>query len=157
MNDAMPADAAPLPMEAAAALAPFVDAALAALRDWANAEAFAAARWLGLPPLDSRRCTATMALRRAAPGTLFVSVPADFAAVLATRVFAEIEDPGSANLAADCVGELANLIAGHAKALLRGTPAHFALGTPVLQAPPGIPFATALLKCELGELMLGVA
>ncbi len=157
MKAALPAGAKPLPAERSAALAPFVAAALAALRDWAGVEGYPAAEWLG--PLGAGRAgfAAAVALRRAVPGRLHVALDETAAAALVARVFAEAGAAAAPDLVGDCVGELANLIAGRAKALLHGTPAHFQLGTPILGDAGPTDLAVARLECELGAVVLGLA
>ena len=65
------------------------------------------------------------------PGILIVAAPVDVASRLAQRYLPEgshISD----DLIDDCIGELANVIAGQAKTALKGTPYHFMLTTPVV-------------------------
>jgi CheY-specific phosphatase CheX len=63
---------------------------------------------------------------------LVLSFPEVTAALLAERVLAGTGAPATADVIRDCAGEVANVVAGHAKALLVGTPAHFTLSTPTL-------------------------
>jgi hypothetical protein len=88
---------------------------------------------------------------------LLVAVPESLLMGLADRVFGGptgTEDPG---LLHDLAGELANLIAGHAKALLHGSPNHFRLGTPKLGgAPPEGTFLVARFVSELGEFAVAL-
>ena len=136
------------------ALAPFVVAAQAALADWAGLDSFPCGDGtMTATAFSEGHLSATLPLRRTPPGVLAVALPRAFAAGFAERVLAESGDPA---LVADLVGELANVIAGHAKALLVGTPGHFDLGTPRLGAPEPGSYAVAMVRCELGELRLGL-
>lgn len=60
-------------------------------------------------------------------------LPAAAAGELARRILAGATEltPG---LVRDCTGEVANVIAGQAKALLVGSPAHFTLSTPEVRS-----------------------
>ena len=140
-----------------AELQPFVEAAAATLRDWANVESLPAEAWTEPLRLAPRTFVVALELRRAAPGTLWVALAPAVAAALAERVFAEVDRPDDPTLTADCVGEFANLIAGHAKALLQGTPGHFLLGTPrLLESLPPLR-ATVRLATEIGDVLIGLA
>jgi CheY-specific phosphatase CheX len=63
---------------------------------------------------------------------LGLSFPQRTAAELARRVLAGTTDAVTPELIADCMGEVANVVAGQAKALLFGTASHFTLSTPVV-------------------------
>ena len=69
-------------------------------------------------------------------GWLILSFPERTAAELARRVFAGTTDEVAADLIGDCMGEVANVVAGQAKTLLAGTPSHFTLSTPTVGALP---------------------
>jgi CheY-specific phosphatase CheX len=63
---------------------------------------------------------------------LVLSFPLGTAAALARRVLAEVGGEPDAGMVRDCACELANVIAGQAKALVFGTPHHFTLSTPTV-------------------------
>jgi CheY-specific phosphatase CheX len=67
-------------------------------------------------------------------GRLELCLPERTAAELARRVLAETMDPVAEDMVRDCMGEVANVVAGHGKALLVGRPSHFTLSTPVVRA-----------------------
>jgi CheY-specific phosphatase CheX len=64
---------------------------------------------------------------------LVVSFPQRTAAELARRILAGTADEVAADMIGDCVGEVANVVAGQAKALLVGCPSHFTLSTPTVR------------------------
>lgn len=73
---------------------------------------------------------------------LVVGFPEATAAALARRILAGVAVELSAEMIRDCMGEVANVVAGQAKTLLVGSPFHFTLSTPTvltgnLSAPPG--------------------
>jgi CheY-specific phosphatase CheX len=63
---------------------------------------------------------------------LVLSFPQPTAAVLAGRILAGTGTEGAADMVRDCAGEMANVVAGQAKALLLGSPFHFTLSTPTV-------------------------
>jgi CheY-specific phosphatase CheX len=67
-------------------------------------------------------------------GRLELCLPERTAVELARRILAGAVDRLTADLIRDCMGEVANVAAGQAKALLVGTPSHFVLSTPVVRA-----------------------
>lgn len=82
---------------------------------------------------------AVLALMAASNGYLVLGFPIATATALAQRVLdgaTELND----TMIRDCVGELANVVAGQTKTLLFGTPEHFTLSTPtVVSGPPDVP------------------
>lgn len=65
--------------------------------------------------------------------SLVMSYPEQTAKALAEHVLASVTDNVSREMVNDCVGEVANVVAGQAKAMLVGSPAHFTLSTPVVR------------------------
>jgi hypothetical protein len=88
---------------------------------------------------------------------LVLTVPTRTAQELARRVLAQDTPPEPA-IVRDCIGELANVIAGQAKAALFGTPDHFRLTTPVTAEGPmeshGSQRWAAEISCEVGSFVL---
>lgn len=73
-------------------------------------------------------------LASARTGLLILSVSTRTAEALAGHVLAETHEELTPALVQDCMGEIANVIAGQAKALLHGTPHYFSFSPPVIQA-----------------------
>jgi chemotaxis protein CheX len=115
----------------------FTEAVPFALREMAGVEAVVR---------DSRPATAadnaadvTAVIRLTAAGgesALIVCFPGRTAEALARRVLAVTRSTVTDDLIPDCMGEVANVIAGQAKVLLVGKPAHFTLSTPTVQTGP---------------------
>jgi CheY-specific phosphatase CheX len=61
---------------------------------------------------------------------LILSFPQRTAEELAQRILAGTAVSLTTDLVRDCIGEVANVVAGQAKALLVGSPSHFSLSTP---------------------------
>jgi CheY-specific phosphatase CheX len=64
---------------------------------------------------------------------LVLCLPQQTAAELSRRILADTTDEVTAELVGDCVGEVANVVAGQAKVLLVGCPSHFTLSTPTVR------------------------
>ena len=111
---------------------PFSAAACLALREFAGTEASvrAAYRQTPAPTLDD--LTAVIRLTSAAAGALAVSCPRPTAAALAGRILTGVTQEPDEALVRDCLGELANVVAGQAKALLAGMPYHFTYSPPLV-------------------------
>jgi CheY-specific phosphatase CheX len=94
-----------------------------------------AAAELGAPPAD---VFAVIALRRSAPGRLVLALPAAVLAALAGR-YLPAGVALTPELLDDTAGEFANVIAGQAKTMLKGTPYHFHLAPPQVSRAPAPP------------------
>jgi chemotaxis protein CheX len=118
-------------------LEPFVSAVCFTLREWVGSEAVvrAVAREAAAPAGDD--LVAVLPLRSALEGALVLRFPSATAAALAGRVLAEIPEERDEALVRDCLGELANVIAGQAKALLAETPYRFTFATPTVTSGNG--------------------
>ncbi len=77
---------------------------------------------------------AVLELASARPGLLIMSFSTRTAQALAGYVLAEVHEELTPALVQDCMGEITNVIAGQAKALLHGTPHHFSFSPPVVHA-----------------------
>jgi chemotaxis protein CheX len=77
---------------------------------------------------------ATLELSGPFAGLLVMSFGTQAAEALAARVLAEVHEEVTPALVRDCMGEITNVIAGQAKALLKGTPYHFTFSAPVVVA-----------------------
>lgn len=107
----------------------FASSAVTALSELMQIEAFPADPF-GLPPMPSDdSIVATMVLVRPAPGRFTIVLPPATAHQLAAAYLpagTELTD----EIIADVACELANVIAGQAKTILKETPYHFALSIP---------------------------
>ncbi len=75
--------------------------------------------------------TAEITLRRAVPGRQIVAFPRSVLETLAGR-YLPTGEPLTPDILDDVAGEFANVIAGQAKTMLKGTQYHFNLSTPRL-------------------------
>lgn len=112
-------------------LAPFTDATAVSFREVAATEVFPGPALLTTKPLDFGQRSALIDLNfPSGTGALVLSVSEPAAGVLATRVLAGQDVAIDALLIDDCLGEIANVIAGQGKAMLYGTERHYTFGTP---------------------------
>ncbi len=144
-------------------LNPFLQAAEGMLRDWGGTEIVLRETSTASFPRAFGDLAATMALRSADGGRLVVSFPAETATRLAARIVGQPVEQLESNLVHDCVAELANLIAGHAKVLLANTPYGFDLATPVtvpateLTVEDEREWRIAAFESDLGPFVLQVS
>ena len=76
--------------------------------------------------------SALLTLTSANQGTIVLSFPQRTAAALAREILAGVTEVIDDNLIRDCVGEIANVVAGQAKAMLAGTPYQFTFSVPTI-------------------------
>lgn len=103
---------------------------------------------------------AVIPLRRAVPGRLVLAMPGPVLAALAGR-YLPAEVALTADLLDDSAGEFANVIAGQAKTMLKGTPYHFHLSppqvsrSPAMRAADGVPLSLAF-TADVGTFLLDI-
>jgi chemotaxis protein CheX len=81
---------------------------------------------------------------------------------LAGRALAGVTEELTEDIVRDCLGEIANVVAGQAKALLAGTPYHFTFSTPTVVAgggheggaTPGGGYLVVLFGSDVGDFAL---
>lgn len=92
-----------------------------------------------LPAVDSvatgNWVVATVRLNRQLPGTMTLLLSNESASTLAARYLPRGTEL-TAEMINDVAGEFANVIAGQAKTILKGTPYHFALSAPAVTRAP---------------------
>ncbi len=95
--------------------------------------------------------------------SLVVSFPATTASGLAERILAGVADVVDDSLVRDCAGEIANVVAGQAKAMLAHTPYHFAFSVPRVltdttdfAAQDSLDCLSIALHCDLGDFVVQV-
>jgi chemotaxis protein CheX len=98
-------------------------------------------------------------------GALVLTLREAVANAAARRVLADLDDNPDEELVSDCVGELANIIAGQARGMLADSPFEFAFGTPKLvtgvghEVPcqPKTPCVVLDFNSEVGEVQMLLA
>jgi chemotaxis protein CheX len=103
---------------------------------------------------------ATIELLHEPPGNFLLVLPQSVAAMLATR-YLPAGTEINAEIVDDVAGEFANVIAGQAKTMLKGTPYHFKQTTPAVKRAPSLdehavanPAAAIRLSTDFGEALL---
>lgn len=136
-------------------LEPFIEAAVATLREMAGVEAVATGS--GTSPGSESDVIAELLLMGNPDRRLVLAIPRQTAAELARRILAEAGEEADDDMIRDCAGELANVIAGQAKTLLFGTPHHFTLATPTVRfGTVKLEGAAVQFQSDAGEFALQV-
>jgi CheY-specific phosphatase CheX len=143
-----------LPAEVADA---FRQAAITALQELAQLETVSDGSVL--EPVTGAVVIATIHLLRERPGKLELVISENTAAALAVR-YLPAGTELTTEMVNDVAGEFANVIAGQAKTMLKGTPYHFRQSTPAVSRAmlSGVgstqPAPTVWLATELGTAQL---
>jgi len=95
------------------------------------------------------------------PGGFLLSFPRPTALAVSRRILADVPEAIDESLLRDCLGEVANVVAGQAKALLAGGPHHFAFSTPTVSSGASLDIVDSaclavLFRGELGEFALQI-
>jgi chemotaxis protein CheX len=127
----IPADAKPVPGSIPPAMIEaFVAATTTAFQELANTE-IVAREPFAVDRLLPQDVNATVVLRHDPPGRLILSFPVPVLEALVRR-YLNGDVSLTSELLDDAAGEFANVIAGQAKTILKGTPEHYWLSTPVV-------------------------
>jgi chemotaxis protein CheX len=142
-------------------LEPFITAACTALREMAGVEVAVQGVYRKTLNHALGDIAAVIKLGSASEGFLVLGFPQRTAAALGGRILAGVTPEVDENLIRDCVGEIANVVAGQAKALLAGAPYRFAFSLPQVvmsaqefQPPPGLDAAVVAFCSEQGGFAL---
>jgi chemotaxis protein CheX len=111
-------------------LEPFITATCTALGEMAGTEVVVRAVYQKAFHQTLGDIAGVLGLRSATEGFLVLSFPNRTATAIAGRILAGVTQEVDENLVRDCVGEITNVVAGQAKAMLAGTPYHFAFSMP---------------------------
>lgn len=144
-------------------VAAFVEAVGQTLRESAQTESGLRGVTALVLPETGEGVSAVLEIRSARLDQVVLCLPQQTAAALAERVLAGAVPEGiDESMVRDCAGELVNVTAGQAKALLSGTPDRLSFSTPKVFAGPGQPLREAkpagchvvTFDSEVGELAL---
>jgi chemotaxis protein CheX len=143
----------------------FIAATTVALAEMAGTEVAVQGVYRATLDRPSGDITVALRLRMATEGMLVLNFPARTAAALAGRVLAEVQEAMNESLIRDCVGEIANVIAGQAKTLLAGTPHQmtFSLpqvvvgGRPEFGTEPGYGCTVVAFRSDAGDFTMRLA
>jgi chemotaxis protein CheX len=119
-------------------LEPFISAACMTLAELAQTELAVRSVYRTATPRTFGDISAVLGLTAEAGEVLVLSFPAPTATALAGRILAEVTPAPDDDLVRDCMGEVANVIAGQAKTLLAETPYQLLLATPSILSGAGL-------------------
>lgn len=143
-------------------LEPFISAARFVVAEMANTEVLVREPSQGVLENPFEEISAVVGLTSAAVESLVLSFPVRTAAALAGRMLAEESHDVGPSMIRDCMGELANIVAGQAKALLAHSPYRFTFSVPTvavgarpeLISGDGSDRLIAVFGSDLGEFVL---
>jgi chemotaxis protein CheX len=119
-------------------LEPFISAAHLTLTELARTDLAVRSVYRTALPQTLGDLSAVLGITPEGGDVLVLSFPASTAAALAGRILAEVTQAPDEELIRDCMGELANVIAGQAKTLLAETPHKLVLATPSILSGAGL-------------------
>jgi CheY-specific phosphatase CheX len=120
-------------------LDPFIAAVQVTLQEMAKTEVSVRALWRGPVSQPPGEVAAVLELTSPIEGPLILWFPSATASALAGRIFAEVHVNPAEELIRDCLGEIANVVCGQAKAMLSGTRYAFRFSTPTVLSSAKIP------------------
>ena len=135
----------------------FSTAAVTALREMTQFQALSIPQDTPSKP-NGELVVAEMRLLRSVPGKFALVMTVDTAERLTER-YLPVGTELTAELVNDVVGEFANVIAGQAKTILKGTPYHFRLSLPVMTRSAlaeKLPGFVANFQMDAGQVQLYV-
>jgi chemotaxis protein CheX len=143
-------------------LEPFIAAVRAALGEMAGAEPVVRAVYRKAMQHAMGDIAAVIRLRSIrGEASLVLSFPQPTAVALARRILAEFNQAVEEDLIRDCLGEIANVVAGQAKALLAERPVRFEFRLPQMvvnaaefQPCLGVDCLVVIFDCDQGEFAL---
>lgn len=131
MHDRGGPDARPIPDDIRRdILDAFIAATCATLAEMAETGADARDVYASATPRPSGDIIVVLGLTPTPGAMLVLDFPGPTASALASRVLAGADGASDDAIIRDCMGEITNVIAGQAKAMLHGTPYRFAFSTP---------------------------
>ena len=140
---------------------PFITATRVALGEMAATEVAVRAVYQTALHYTLGDIAAVLGLQSATEGFLVLGFPRRTAEALAGRILAGVKDEVDENLIRDCVGEMGNVVAGQAKAILAETPYRFTfslpeivVGTKELLPRPGLDCLVVAFGSDPGEFTL---
>lgn len=106
--------------------------------------------------------SAVIGLMASVDGAMVLSFPGSSALAYTQLILQDVVDSPSNDVVRDCVGEIANVIAGQARGILSNTTYQFAMSTPTIVSgagheirhKPGLPCLVAVFTSDVGEFAL---
>lgn len=106
--------------------------------------------------------SAVIGLKSSVDGAMVLSFPGDSAMAFTKLILKDVIDNPDGDIVRDCVGEIANVIAGQARGILASTSYQFAISTPIIVSGeeheirhrPGLPCLVAVFTSDAGDFAL---
>ena len=106
--------------------------------------------------------SAVIGLTSSVDGAMVLSFPGSSALAYTQLILQDVVDIPSSDIIRDCVGEIANVIAGQARGILANTTYQFSMSTPTIVSgagheirhKPGLPCLVAVFTSEVGDFAL---
>jgi CheY-specific phosphatase CheX len=157
----MPAEARPIAADVAEGfLGSFVTAVETALREVASTDVALRFTYQLRSHQYRGEIVAMLQLSSATAACLALGMTQETAKTLSRRMLSEIVPNPDDDLIRDCVGEIANVAAGQAKAILHGTQHALTFGTPRIYSAQEVPASgaqemlVAVLASDVGEVVV---
>lgn len=143
-------------------LQPFKAATMITLREMARTDASVRLEYQKTQYKMFGDISAVLGIMSVTEGSLVLSFPDQTARAVVKRVLEDVTDQIDEDMVRDCVGELANVIAGQAKGMLAGTRYQFTFSTPTIVAgvgheirhKPGMDCLVIAFTSDLGDFAL---
>jgi CheY-specific phosphatase CheX len=140
-------------------LSPFITATGTALGEMASTEVVVRAMSRGPGRHPSGNVCAELRFTSGIEGSVVLVFPEGTAEALAKRMLAGVSTEVDAQLIRDCMGEIGNVVAGQAKALLAASSYHFTFSLPKVAEfedfqPPLVPCLVVAFNSDFGEFAL---
>ncbi|MFN0017956.1 MAG: chemotaxis protein CheX [Pirellulaceae bacterium] len=132
----------------------FTSAAITTLQELIQLEAFAETTDPAVTDFAGEVVLATVRLERSNPGMMTLVIEGEVAWQLASR-YLPARSQLNKEIIDDVVGEFANVIAGQAKTILKGTPYHFLMSIPVVTRSDGIAASATIVPGAVLVASLG--
>ena len=141
-------------------LEPFITATCAMLPEWVNTAVVVQAVYRKKLQQTYGEMATRLSIHSTTEGTLILNVHRRTGAALAERILTDTTTELTDDIIHDCLGEIANVIAGHAKALVAGTPYRFTFSTPTVLSgiqtlrPEPTDCLVVVFRCDVGDFVL---
>lgn len=143
-------------------LRPFIQTAVVTFQDMAGAEIILQSIYQKQDYRMFGDISAVIGLTGRSEGSMVISFPEKTAEALVRRILQGLADEPSPDLVRDCLGEVANVIAGQARGMMANTQYKFAITTPTVVSGPGheirhksvVPCLVAAFASDLGDFAL---
>lgn len=143
-------------------LGPFTSATTMTIREMAGVEATVRSVYQKKKHKMFGDISAVIGLLARTEGAMVISFPDNSALSITRRILTGLNDNPAADDVRDCIGEVANVIAGQARGILANTPYSFGMSTPTIVSgagheirhKPGMPCLVTAFSSELGDFAL---